>query len=100
MYSPFYFFAVISQSWGPGHTLSRVNNMEIDKHTDQLFVNDNEIILVAKHKTGLDKGPPKLVISDTEIKHLLHQCYINIRQHMQAANAELSKRFFSLTYWP
>lgn len=54
--------------------------MEIDEYTDQLFVDDNEIILVAKHKTGLDKGPAKLVISDTEIKRLAPM----LRQHQKA----------------
>ena len=63
-----------------GQRPSTVQYMEIDEYTDQLFVDDNEIILVAKHKTGLDKGPAKLVISDTEIKRLAPM----LRQHQKA----------------
>ena len=77
-----------------GQRPSVVQYMETSEYLARTKVQGNEIIQVAKHKTGLSKGPAKIVVSNQMFADLLHAYHENIRRKIKPASQELNGRFF------
>ena len=73
-----------------------VQYMEIDEYLKRQCIDGQEIIQILKHKTGKQRGPAKLVVSNPMIINLLQMYYTIIRQPQKAISEQIEKRFFLL----
>ncbi|XP_065919567.1 uncharacterized protein [Dysidea avara] len=73
-----------------------IQYMEINEYLERRSIDGHEITLVCKHKTGIQRGPAKVVVSNQMIISLLQAYYENIRMKLEAVNQQMTKRFFLL----
>ena len=79
-----------------GQRPSVVQYMDTSEYLARTKLKGHEIIQVAKHKTGLSKGPAKIVVSNPLFANLLQAYNDNIRTKVKAASEALNGRFFLL----
>ena len=69
-----------------GQRPSIVQYMDASEYLERTIVDGHKIIQVVKHKTGINKGLVKIVISNSITVSLLQAYYAKIRQTVKAAN--------------